>query len=48
MHGYLFDVRNGALVRPRGLCADQRTYVTKLEGEDVTIWDPVEVEIKMP
>jgi nitrite reductase/ring-hydroxylating ferredoxin subunit len=40
MHGYLFDLRTGRLVEPRGLCADQRPFVARLEGSDVVVWDP--------
>jgi nitrite reductase/ring-hydroxylating ferredoxin subunit len=45
MHGYLFDLTDGALVSPRGLCADQRTFVAKIEGDEVVIWDPVSITI---
>jgi nitrite reductase/ring-hydroxylating ferredoxin subunit len=45
MHGYLFDVRTGKLVRPRGLCADQRTYVTEIQGDEVLVWDAAQVTI---
>ena len=40
MHGYLFDLRDGRLVTPRNLCDDQRAYVARLEGDEVTVWDP--------
>ena len=40
MHGYRFDLTTGRLVEPRGLCDDQRRYVARLEGDDVTVWDP--------
>ena len=40
MHGYVFDLTTGQLVAPRGLCADQRTYVARIEGDDVVVWDP--------
>ena len=45
MHGYLFDLTTGKLVQPRGLCADQRTYVTEIQGDDVLVWDVAEVDI---
>ena len=45
MHGYLFDMRTGALVSPKGLCADQRTFVVREEGDDLVIYDPVHVTI---
>ena len=46
MHGYLFDLRTGRLVEPKGLCTDQRTYVARLDradgkdAGDVSVWDP--------
>jgi nitrite reductase/ring-hydroxylating ferredoxin subunit len=40
MHGYVFDLTNGRLVEPRGLCDDQRRFVARVEGEDVVVWDP--------
>jgi len=40
MHGYAFEIATGRLVRPRGLCDDQRTFVTRVEGDDVLVWDP--------
>ncbi len=39
MHGYVFELRSGRLVEPRGLCSDQRTFVTRVEGTDVSVWD---------
>ena len=38
MHGYVFSMKTGELVAPRGLCGDQSTFVTKVVGEDVEIW----------
>jgi len=40
MHGYIFDLRTGRLVEPKGLCDDQRVYVARLEGDDVAVYDP--------
>jgi len=40
MHGYVFDIATGRLMQPRGLCDDQRRFVVRLEGDDVTVWDP--------
>jgi nitrite reductase/ring-hydroxylating ferredoxin subunit len=40
MHGYVFDLVTGGLVRPRGLCSDQRRFVALVEGTDVVVWDP--------
>jgi nitrite reductase/ring-hydroxylating ferredoxin subunit len=39
MHGYLFELRTGRLVEPRGLCGDQRTFVARREGDVVAVWD---------
>lgn len=39
MHGYVFDLGSGQLLRPKGLCGDQRTYRATIEGEDVVIYD---------
>ena len=40
MHGYVFDLRTGRLVEPRGLCSDQRRFVARFDGDDVVVWDP--------
>ena len=48
MHGYVFELRTGRLVEPKGLCSDQRTFVTRIEdggtpdghGMQVSVWDP--------
>jgi nitrite reductase/ring-hydroxylating ferredoxin subunit len=40
MHGYIFDISTGRLVQPLGLCDDQRTFVARIEGDDVVVWDP--------
>jgi len=39
MHGYVFSLRTGELVSPRGLCGPQRTFATTIEGGDVVVWD---------
>ena len=46
MHGYVFDLRDGHVVVPQGLCDDQRPFVTTIEGDDVVVWDPVDIQIK--
>lgn len=38
-HGYVFSLVTGKLIVPLGLCDDQRTFVTKIEGDDVVIYD---------
>ena len=45
MHGYVFSLRTGELVAPRGLCGDQRTFEAKLVGDEVEIWDSFVVAI---
>ena len=45
MHGYVFDLRSGALLRPRGLCESQRKFVARVVGSDVVVYDPVSVVI---
>ena len=45
MHGYVFELRTGKLVRPRGLCSDQRTYRVVVEGEDVAVYDDFSIVI---
>ncbi len=45
MHGYVFDLRTGQVVVPQGLCDDQRTFVTTVEGDDVVVWDPVQITL---
>jgi nitrite reductase/ring-hydroxylating ferredoxin subunit len=48
MHGYVFDLTTGALLRPRRLCDDQRKFVARVEGEEVSVWDPFHVVIVPP
>lgn len=38
-HGYVFSLLDGHLVVPKGICDDQRTFVTKTEGDDVVVYD---------
>lgn len=39
MHGYVFSLESGKLLRPRGLCQDQRTYRVVVEGDEVAVYD---------
>jgi 3-phenylpropionate/trans-cinnamate dioxygenase ferredoxin subunit len=39
MHGYVFDLANGKLLRPKGLCGDQRVYRAVVEGDEVVVYD---------
>jgi nitrite reductase/ring-hydroxylating ferredoxin subunit len=43
VHAYVFDLASGACVAPRGLCDDQRSFVARAEGDDVVVYDPVEL-----
>ncbi len=45
LHGYVFDLRTGAVVVPQGLCDDQRAYECTIEGDEVLVWDPVEIAV---
>jgi nitrite reductase/ring-hydroxylating ferredoxin subunit len=40
MHGYVFDLRTGHLIAPRGLCNNQRWFHAVFDGDDVVVWDP--------
>jgi 3-phenylpropionate/trans-cinnamate dioxygenase ferredoxin component len=40
-HGYVFDIRTGALVSPLGLCDAQRTFEVIREGDEFAIYDHV-------
>lgn len=39
MHGYVFDLASGKLLRPKGLCGDQRRFRAKVEGDEVVVYD---------
>lgn len=39
VHGYAFQLSTGKLLRPKGLCSDQRTYETAIEGDEIAIYD---------
>jgi nitrite reductase/ring-hydroxylating ferredoxin subunit len=45
MHGYVFDLRDGHLVVPQGMCDDQRTFVAEIVGDEVIVWDPFEIKV---
>jgi 3-phenylpropionate/trans-cinnamate dioxygenase ferredoxin component len=45
MHGYVFELETGKLLRPRGLCGDQRTYEVEIEGDEVVVYDTFSVVI---
>jgi 3-phenylpropionate/trans-cinnamate dioxygenase ferredoxin subunit len=39
MHGYVFDLASGKLLRPKGLCGDQRRFRATIEGDEVVVYD---------
>jgi nitrite reductase/ring-hydroxylating ferredoxin subunit len=45
VHAYVFELRTGKLLRPKGLCGDQRTYVVRVEGDEVVVYDDFKVAI---
>ena len=45
LHGYVFDLRNGKVVVPQGLCDDQRAFECTTEGDEVLIWDTVSIRV---
>jgi nitrite reductase/ring-hydroxylating ferredoxin subunit len=45
MHGYVFSMKSGELLAPRGLCDRQRTFEARLEGEDIVILDTFELAV---
>lgn len=47
MHAYVFELTTGRLVRPKGLCSDQRTYETRIEADEIVVFDTFAVEIKL-
>jgi len=40
-HGYMFDVRTGALTLPVGLCDGQRTFEVIREREEFVVYDHI-------
>ncbi len=45
MHGYVFELRSGRLKSPRGLCADQRTFEVREEGDEIVVWDTFSLDV---
>jgi nitrite reductase/ring-hydroxylating ferredoxin subunit len=45
LHGYVFSLRTGELLAPRGLCEHQRRFVALVEGDEVAVYDPFELQI---
>lgn len=44
-HGFLFDLRTGALSKPKGLCGPQRVYEVRREGPDVLVFESAPVAL---
>lgn len=45
MHAYAFDLKTGALDRPKGLCGDQKQYEATIEGDEVAVYDTFKLTI---
>jgi nitrite reductase/ring-hydroxylating ferredoxin subunit len=45
LHGYVFALETGELVAPRGLCENQRCFLAVVEGDEVVVYDPFELQI---
>ncbi len=45
VHAYVFDLATGACVAPKGLCDDQRHFVARVEGDQIAVYDPVQLVI---
>lgn len=45
MHGYLFDLKTGSLVRPKNLCDAQRVFHVRDEGDSVGIYEPTPLQL---
>jgi nitrite reductase/ring-hydroxylating ferredoxin subunit len=45
VHAYIFDLATGACVAPKGLCDDQRHYVARVEGDEIVVYDPLNIVI---
>ncbi len=45
LHGYVFSLKTGELIVPRGLCENQRRFVAVVEGNEIAVYDPFELQI---
>ncbi len=45
VHGYVFDLETGECKAPRGLCDAQRSYVARFDGDDIVVYDPLQLTI---
>ncbi len=46
MHGYVFSLVDGELVIPKGLCANQRTFAARVEGDEVVVEDEFSLDVR--
>lgn len=45
MHGYVFDLGTGELLRPKGLCSDQRVFEARVAANMVEVYDTFSLTI---
>jgi nitrite reductase (NADH) small subunit len=45
VHAYVFDLASGACIAPKGLCDAQRSYVARVEGDEIVVYDPLNVVV---
>ncbi|MEO8799573.1 MAG: Rieske (2Fe-2S) protein [Polyangiaceae bacterium] len=38
-HGYVFSMTDGELIVPKKMCDNQRTFIARIEGDDVVVYD---------
>lgn len=49
VHGYVFQLVDGKLRSPRGLCADQRTFEVREEPDGTfSVWDSFHLAVTAP
>jgi 3-phenylpropionate/trans-cinnamate dioxygenase ferredoxin component len=46
LHGYIFDLATGALLRPKGLCGPQRTFTVEQDGDDIVVLENTAVQLR--
>jgi nitrite reductase/ring-hydroxylating ferredoxin subunit len=46
-HAYAFDLKTGALLRPKGACGPQKIYQVTHEGDELVIWDTFDVLVQL-
>jgi 3-phenylpropionate/trans-cinnamate dioxygenase ferredoxin component len=45
LHGYMFDIVSGALLKPKGLCGPQRTFRVEREGDAWLVFESPRVSL---